>query len=338
MATEEEEKAAMERFRSHKKTVVEFPFAPLVRSELGSLSFARVQPRFEFLRMLLTRVDDPFPDLLPWKLLSDLNDHLNGVLLFLNEASAFRLDEEVSGQPPKQRREAMIERFTRAFDSLVPVLWPPSLHSVFEGSQLQAQVASAKFVADQALQAAEKLKRLEEETAGVLKTLKEQAAKTGTDKYAETFKALADQFRDVAKVWLVALLVSVGAVVAFGVWLLKSASEASPSIPVPSLVTHIAGRVAILSAVVYLLGWTARNYRASRHNEVVNRHREIALRTLDVFRDAARDEATKDAVLLRTTEAIFQHQGSGYQSSDAEPAPASNTIVEILRRGTGDKG
>jgi hypothetical protein len=276
-----------------------------------------------------------------WNNLSALTGHLNSVTNFLKQASEFRLDVQEQGQPPvQQRHEGLLNSFLGGYDNVLSIVWLPSLSFALDNSQVEARVESARHAAENAQQAAARFSELEVKTAEVLKTLQEQAANTGTAKYAETFKELADKFQSSSGDWLTVLLGSVALLVGFGVWLLwpTSADVTPTEQPTSLLITHIAGRVAILSALVYFLGWAARNYRASKHNEIVNRHREVALRTLDLFREAARDDNTKDAVLLRTTEAIFQHQGSGYQGTDAEPAPVTSTIVEVLRRGAGDKG
>ena len=88
----------------------------------------------------------------------------------------------------------------------------------------------------------------------------------------------------------------------------------------------------ILSILLFAIGVAARDYRANRHNQVVNRHRATAIETFELFTKGTADEQTKNAILVKATEAVFQPVGTGYQSKDAEPAPNS-TIVEILRAG-----
>jgi hypothetical protein len=70
----------------------------------------------------------------------------------------------------------------------------------------------------------------------------------------------------------------------------------------------------------------------------VNQHRAAALETLGLFRDAATDLDTKNAVLLRTTEAIFQHRSTGHETTESESSPGATTILEVLRNVGKEKG
>jgi hypothetical protein len=73
-----------------------------------------------------------------------------------------------------------------------------------------------------------------------------------------------------------------------------------------------------------------RNYAASRHNLVVNRHRQNALSSFETFVKGAGDQQTKDAVLLQATQSIFVPQDSGFIRGESTPQPGSQ-IIEILR-------
>lgn len=104
-----------------------------------------------------------------------------------------------------------------------------------------------------------------------------------------------------------------------------------------SLIKYLSLRVIILSILLYALVWSSRNYRAHRHNEIVNRHRQTALITFETFVKAAGgDSQTKNAVLLQATQSIFAPQASGYLSTEPEPLPQS-TVVEILRKFTSER-
>ena len=79
----------------------------------------------------------------------------------------------------------------------------------------------------------------------------------------------------------------------------------------------------------YLTVWAARNYRAHRHLQVVNEHRQKALTTFDMFAAAAKDEATKNFVLVEVTRCIFAPTSTGY--SGEEPAGPADRIIEIVK-------
>jgi hypothetical protein len=66
------------------------------------------------------------------------------------------------------------------------------------------------------------------------------------------------------------------------------------------------------------------------HNYVVNRHRQKALLTFEIFVNATRDESTKNAVLIQSTQAIFAPQPTGYLRTETE-MPQVNQVTEIVR-------
>ncbi len=51
------------------------------------------------------------------------------------------------------------------------------------------------------------------------------------------------------------------------------------------LVRQLVARVIFLSLLLYAVVLAARNYRAHRHNAVLNRHRQTAPATFDAFVD-----------------------------------------------------
>src|SRR5882724_4341617 len=74
----------------------------------------------------------------------------------------------------------------------------------------------------------------------------------------------------------------------------------------------VIAKIIIFSVLLSATLWAGRIYRATRHNQVVNKHRQNALSTFETFTKAASDDATKSAVLLQATNCIFSPQQSGY--------------------------
>lgn len=90
-------------------------------------------------------------------------------------------------------------------------------------------------------------------------------------------------------------------------------------------------KVLIFTVMISAVIWLGRNYRAARHNFVVNKHRSNALATFDDFVTAAGgDTATKNAVLLQATLAIFSPQPTGYVTHDTDQVGSSQAL-EVIR-------
>ena len=97
-------------------------------------------------------------------------------------------------------------------------------------------------------------------------------------------------------------------------------------------------KIIVISLIYFAAIWASRNYRAHRHLNVVNSHRQNALMTFQTFVKAAGDEdkETKNAVLLEATRCIFSPTSTGYLGGDQETP--SSSIVEVLTKTVGSVG
>jgi hypothetical protein len=96
-------------------------------------------------------------------------------------------------------------------------------------------------------------------------------------------------------------------------------------------------KLIVLSVLYFAIIWGSRNYSAHRHNVVINKHRQNALSTFQAFVNAAEDKATKNAVLLRSTETIFSPNASGYLTKGSEKQ-STPQILEIVQNALGKQG
>jgi hypothetical protein len=92
-------------------------------------------------------------------------------------------------------------------------------------------------------------------------------------------------------------------------------------------------RVVIFSIFFFLVAWAARNFRAERHNSVVNRHRALAIRTYEAFIDEAITPEVRAAVLDRVTQTIFSPMPSGHLGGEKDAqlsVPVIGQVQKIL--------
>lgn len=181
--------------------------------------------------------------------------------------------------------------------------------------------------------ASEQAQETLKEIRTVAEKAKEAASITGVAQHARYFEDEAKAHRRLSYVWLFAtaflgLAAGVYSWVSFHFGVLPSAEGPGTWW---AHVTYLSSRLIVLSVIFLGMGWSAKNYRAHKHNEIVNRHRQNALRTFETFAVAASDAATKDAVLLATTKSIFESQNSGYLSGEVEKIP-SGPPVEIFKK------
>jgi len=156
----------------------------------------------------------------------------------------------------------------------------------------------------------------------------QQAAETaGITSYVRRFRHEAQVHEKATHRWLccsIALAVAVVVVAAL--------SAIYPDQQDVALRPQMLGaKIVIISTLSFSLVLAVRMYRTERHNAVLNRHRQNALMTFLAFTNAPTiDDATKNAVLLQATQAIFSPQASGYLGGKAD-APMPSNVIEVIR-------
>lgn len=184
------------------------------------------------------------------------------------------------------------------------------------------------------------------EIGATIASVREVAKETGIAAHAKLFKDEADKHNTMSKWWL-GVTASLALLTGFFAWYnynkvfdaLQAAVSAPPlpqgasppigttALAIQFAVAKLIGFSILFSAVV----WAGRVYRAHRHNVVVNRHRQNAMGTFEVFvKAASADDQTKNAVLLQATQCIFSPQSTGYLGAEKEPEGVSQ-LVEVIR-------
>lgn len=231
---------------------------------------------------------------------------------------------------PKRARDDLIVNLESVLDNYFLLLTSAAVSS----SRDDATVRKQKERITQIVQSAEELhkeagrrvKETDERSERILDRAHKTAGAVGVVTHAEHFQKEADRSQKSARQWLIATGVLALIAAGISVWTFyRSLSGSSNWITVAQV---IFGRFSLMALAYYAAIWSSRMYRAARHNEVVNRHRVNAMRTFDTFAAAGRDDAAKDAILMRATECIFHHQSSGF--SDRTPDQGAPKIVNAL--------
>jgi hypothetical protein len=162
----------------------------------------------------------------------------------------------------------------------------------------------------------------------MLDDIRKISGEVGVAAHTKEFFQLARDHKDHARNWLVAMVVlGVCSFAAIGgaMWLDVLDDTARTA----RIVHYVMWRAVIFAVASFAIVWTARNYRAHRHLHVLNQHRSTALQTFRTFANAARDDATRNVVLLEATRSIFAAGSTGY--SNDEPAGPADRFIEIVK-------
>ena len=171
------------------------------------------------------------------------------------------------------------------------------------------------------------------EAAASAERLRDTAAASSED---ATISRFSRDFQDEAKShgmfaigWLVFAVVSIVAL-AFLSDLLIKRWPLGESLDDPETLQFLLLKGSIAGAGFILIVAALRMFRAERHLQVMNKHRYRALSTFQAFVENAREDPTRDAVLLETTRAIFAPGSTGLIGVDGDSG-SSTTLLEILR-------
>jgi hypothetical protein len=349
------------------KTIAEVEPASLVQKDRLGSEFS-----FEYLLPLLTEVCSTSLELLD----ADLQSVPYGVLQKLvapfqqiqNALIGIRGFSSNQGNPIQAREtlgNTLEDQWSLVYLSVKTIVQSPNEESVKkEFGVLTSQVdASIKLSSDAAESLRAKQKELEETLShfltrkssefeqeaqeklkmvtAALEEVRKAAAEAGVSQTAVHFKEEAREHEKAAWFWLGGLIAVTVALLLFSLFanaILSWTGSPEPAAGSENIVhiRYLSQKGLIVFCLIFALIWAARNYGASRHNYVVNKHRNNALGSFQAFVTSATDEQTKNAVLIQATQSIFSPQPSGYVKTDGENAP-NTPILEIVRAVGGTK-
>lgn len=168
-----------------------------------------------------------------------------------------------------------------------------------------------------------------------IETVRNVAAEAGVTQTSRYFKEEAHEHLITSRLWLTATFFMIIALIAFSLWgtqLLNWLGTTEPALDAHNIIQikYLAQKGLVVFSIIFALFLCVKNFGASRHNYVVNKHRNNALSSFQAFSTSASDEQTKNAVLIQATQSIFSPQPSGYVKTDGDNSPHS-PIVEIMR-------
>jgi hypothetical protein len=245
---------------------------------------------------------------------------------------AKRLRDQVSSLRPEQKEEKVREAAT-AFEA--------AGRSIFEYAQRTALEAIAQRrlnVSRQETELQDLLVKTREAEHQAVKLVKEGrdaldvahqvATQVGLNAQASAFDAARKRHACDSAWWLVAGFASSGLLGRVCYLAVKSdpPGNSDASWTTVGGLSYLGARAFTLSVLSFLLVVCVRNYRAARHNEIVNGFRADAVATLEALRKSG-DGKVETVLTALAGQAVFGPQNSGY--GDSGPV-VSNHLTELL--------
>lgn len=236
-------------------------------------------------------------------------------------------------QNPFPERNALIDQIRDKWEQDFPVVSPVLAYSTKSSADFQRLEREARGTLSELVESKKVFKK---DTDEILETMRsalgevqDAAKKAGVAQHSIHFSEEAVLAQYVAIAWLVVGIVFGLGAAAYVVLHVEPALSALPNPTAIQLIQASIPRLLIVFVLTFGMIWSAKNFTASAHNYVVNRHRRNALASFQTFVEGASKPDVKDAVLMQATHAIFTPQDSGFAKGDV-PNPASQ-VIEVFR-------
>jgi len=278
-------------------------------------------------------------ELVPFGLLANVQARLSECRGIINEMKSFSSAKAANAAATRNQIQQRIEG---TFDSLYQATLPILLSNALVGTTQEDLKGQAKETIRDLetirTDAKQKLDDALNEAQATLAKQKDAAAETGATRHASLFSDESKSHAEQATKWLRALygILSLTFVAALGLLFIQFPQ-------IDTIVENVTGKsvtidhvqftiskIMLIVVCFYALSIASRNYKAHRHNSVVNKHRQNALQTFETFVKAASDVQTKNAVLLEAARTIYGSQSTGYLTKGGE-SDSPSRIIEIFK-------
>ena len=332
MATPEERNKKIDEAKKLLEELAAKKATSLARTEELSrdINFSEAVPFFEDMLDITKQLNQRTIERLA---LTQINQIINACSILnglIKEVNDFTLNQNTPADVCKR----IIQKVKEAYDGImepltVPLAFTATLATDFAKIEREAKGFHATMK-EEADNFKNLLDKYTSEAGKALQAIKSQAAEAGVATNAQIFLTDSVNHAKTAKNWLKATIwtSSITLVVAV-IFVLLSFNYRPESTAVA--IQYVVSKLILLSTLSFGIFWCARNYKSSKHNETLNKHRANALMTFRAFVEGSAETQVKDAILLQAAQAAFVNRPTGYEAQDKE-SQIINPIVEILGR------
>lgn len=299
------------------------------KQKLGEdLHFEELKPQFEKIMDRILQVSNSDLTQIPFSILQKLSNTTNETVRILENIKRF----QATTDNPLNQRGYHINQVNNLIDNIIESTFLVVIYNSLsksttdvEKNELFQIINETKIASDSALKY---FKESTNELQVTLESVKRAAAEVGVAQHSAIFNKEAQEHKDEAEKWMkwtVGMLITTAIGGLIFVFLTPDSKSTTGHI-----VQFTVTKIVVLAVLFYALAICIKNYRAHKHNAILNKHRQNALQTFETFIKAATDEQTKNAVLLQTTQSIFANQHTGY-SSEGNDSDMSSKVIEIIK-------
>lgn len=311
------------------------------RAELGSMNFYDAVEPAQKLVSLYRRLSISVLSDFPNDILGALKNQADADFNRLSQILDFKLEQS----DPANVRNTLINQVNGAYDATFRSIWQYIAYGVSKITDTQRLESEARGVLqsirDQAGKTADQIKENADQAQTALDEIRRVAAEQGVSQQAIYFKTEAEDHAGEAEKWYGKTIYA--SIYLGGFALLSIGAAYIPALQPTSniqAVQIVSSKLLIFGVLAYWLGLCAKNYLSHKHNQVINRHRENALKTFQALAEGAGNPDNKDIVLTHASQCIFSAQDTGYikQGSGGDAGSSIRSVIEVLPKALGKEG
>jgi len=330
MATQEQRNEKIEEGKKLLEELASQKATSLARMEELSrdINFSDAVPSFEEMLDIVKQLNQRSIDRLSHNQLNQIIAGCTNLKNLVKKVNDFTLNQNT----PADVCKAIVEEVKNAYDSVMEPLTVPLAFTATQATDYSKIEREAKGYHATMREEANAFKELMEsykvDGEKALQAVKDQAAEAGVATNAQIFLTDSKDHAKAAKKWLTATIwASIITFVAAVIFVFISFKYKPDSTAVA--IQYVVSKLILLSTLSFGIFWSARNYKSSKHNETLNKHRANALMTFRAFVEGSGEQQVKEAILLQASQAAFVNRPTGYEGQEKESQTIS-PVVEIL--------
>jgi len=232
---------------------------------------------------------------------------------------------------PEANKDELVNQVASAYTAAFNTLQQHISYSVRKSTDFEKLAREARAniqsINDKAAKIQSQMEEKNKQADSALKEIRKVAAEHGVSQQAVYFKDEAEKYDTGATKWLIATVCLTITLMAYAVFALLIYKWAwiKPENTYETVQLTVS-KILIFTAISFILGLSAKNYLASRHNAVVNKHRQNALLTYEALVKAAGDDANRDIILTEAAGCIFSPQSTAFGKNESIDGKATSML------------
>lgn len=292
------------------------------------INFSEAVPFFEEMLDIVKQLNQRSIDRLGFAQINQIISTCTNLKNLIKKVNDFTLNQNT----PADVCKGIIQEVKNAYDTIMEPLIIPLAFTATQATDYAKIEREAKGYHATMREEADSFKKMldsykvEAETA--LQAVKAQAAEAGVATNAQIFLEDSGNHAKIAKKWLTATICTSTITLVVAIIFVIISFKYQPG-TTAAAIQYVVSKLILLSTLSFGIFWCARNYKSSKHNETLNKHRANALMTFRAFVEGSGNPQVKEAILLQAAQAAFVNRPTGYEGQEKE-AQTINPVVEIL--------